>query len=522
MMDPTQFDRKLTEYMGDPTIWERTASALGFHGLARKFLAARVGYAGERAYLDAAKTDRLFGGRGRVTASPHTVWQADFAKTRAAFLYLYDSDEYCRSVMTIMRDNVVGTGIKTQCQIDFSADAAVNNRTNSLVEDTKLRWMEQADVRGQQHWYDLQSTLFQQLAGEGESLLVETVSNAPGRILPLAYEQICLTRLSTYRPVNVGSGNEVVDGLEIDAVGRVVAYHISTGDYRERTERVPADRVIHCFRHDRAGQLRGLSWFAPVIPNLYGLREIKEYAIVARKVQSAIAVLVTRSPGGYGSAPGFNPQAVAQGTGTTAHTITHRAIEPGMIHEIPNGAGVHSHNPSPTSDLDPLTQMMLRGIGIGMGMSYEFVAGDYSRVNFAGGKLSGQNAQRRFNGMHSMYVRGNELRVHRRFMDVAMGAGILPRPRPLADIHAARFGHPSWNFQVNELQAANAAAARLALGISSLRREIEERGDDFNEVMQEISEESEVGQKYGLLVHAALTGAGMTDDSQTQLAEQVA
>ena len=149
--------------------------------------------------------------------------------------------------------------------------------------------------------------------------------------------------------------------------------------------------------------------------------------------------------------------------------------------------------------------MMLRGGGVGLGMSYEFMAGDYTDVNFAGGKLSGQNFKRRCGVMHATYLRGIEAPVDRRFTDVAMSMNMIPRVRAGANPYAVRFTHPSWEFDVNPLQSVKAAAARMAAGISSLRREIAERGDDPDEIWREIAEESEIGKKLKLNLHAVLT-----------------
>lgn len=503
---------------------ERLFTTLGLYGLADRAFQGRVSYLQGRAYLDAAGTSRLWGDRKRTAADAHTVWQADAAKIRQSFLYLHGSDPYCRSAMQCLVDHVVGTGITTQKLVQYrplpegpdagaSEAATFNYRTNQYVEDQKKRWMEQADFLGQLHWHDMQAAGFGQLAGEGECLLVERFDPSPGRLLPLCYQLMGLDRLTDFRLSGVQTGHEVVNGIEFDARGRVVAYHLDKGGFRYQVERVPAALVIHHFRRDRIEQHRGISWFAPVIPDIYGLREIKEYSIIARKVQAAIALVIARAPNGGGSAPGTFSQAVAQGSGTQAHTVAHRAIEPGMMHEIPYGASIHSHNPSPTNDLDPLTTLNLRGVGVGLGMSYEFLAGDYSRTNFAGGRLGVQQYRTRTTCIHAGWVRGVERPVDRRFTDVAMAAGVIPRPREVADAYAAYFPQPPWHYDVNPLQTVSAAAARMAAGLSSQRRECLAMGNEPDDVLREIAEEKGQGQQLGLALHQALAQAHDVSDA---------
>jgi hypothetical protein len=84
--------------------------------------------------------------------------------------------------------------------------------------------------------------------------------------------------LPTTRSERLANGNLLRQGIEFDRIGRRVAYHFlrrHPGDLTEadipagETVRVPASEVLHLVDPVDAGQLRGVSRFAPAIVKLW-------------------------------------------------------------------------------------------------------------------------------------------------------------------------------------------------------------------------------------------------------------
>lgn len=96
-----------------------------------------------------------------------------------------------------------------------------------------------------------------------------------------------------------GAGNKVYDGVEVDAAGRVAAYHVCSkypGEFNDialEWTRIPAygdktglPNVLHIMDSERADQYRGVTYLAQVIEPLLQLRRYTESELMAAMVQS--------------------------------------------------------------------------------------------------------------------------------------------------------------------------------------------------------------------------------------------
>jgi len=102
------------------------------------------------------------------------------------------------------------------------------------------------------------------------------------------------------------SGNEVRAGIEFDALGRRVAYHLyrshpedgrlapMSGQGGLETVRIDAREVLHLFRVLRPGQIRGEPWLARALVKLNELDQYDDAELVRKKTAAMFAGSVTR------------------------------------------------------------------------------------------------------------------------------------------------------------------------------------------------------------------------------------
>src|SRR5690606_32149156 len=93
-------------------------------------------------------------------------------------------------------------------------------------------------------------------------------------------------------------------GVEFDVAGRRAAYHVLPerpgmpfARLALTPQRVPAEDVIHLFRPETPGQVRGVSWFAPVILRLADLDQWRDAQLVRQKVAAMLTAFVTTMNG---------------------------------------------------------------------------------------------------------------------------------------------------------------------------------------------------------------------------------
>ena len=138
--------------------------------------------------------------------------------------------------------------------------------------------------------------------GPGE-VLVRRVRGGPSRAIPMQIQVLEPDYLDPSRDGARG-GNEVREGIEYDPAGRRVAYWLfdrHPGEWRTLTRatlesrRVPASEVLHVYRQDRPGQMRGVSWFAPIALQLQDLADHQEAQLLRQKIAALSGTKATGS-----------------------------------------------------------------------------------------------------------------------------------------------------------------------------------------------------------------------------------
>ena len=463
----------------------------------------------QRWYLEAAKVDRLSRSWGKIGADPNDVWKVDNEKVRQRVIWLVANNQYGRRAHDVLVDSVVGaSGIATQCEIEWSKDDEISRRRNQALEDRKKLWMEKSFLMGGElrDYQEGERLWLGTTATQGECLMYLRYMKHGDGSAPMVLELLEPDRLTSYR-TNPSSGGEVINGIEYDKNGVKVAYHVEKGTYRYEVERIPAEFVLHRFRMDRPGQLRGMSWYTPVVSSLFMLQDVLEYKMIQMKIQNALAVIVSDAKnGGGGRTPmpsvptPLGREKVESTTGTTKDFI-----QAGMIHHVGEG-NVTTLTPTPSQDVDPMTKLILRGIAVGNGLSYERQSGDYKEVSFAGGRLT-ENAQKdKIDSVHGFHCRNFENWIHGHWIDTEFALGASVRPPANRDPYKVRFSLPKYRLGVNPLQEVKASLAAVEGALSSLREEKEKTGGDIDDTLRQIRREKDHGTALGMVLYKALFG----------------
>jgi lambda family phage portal protein len=206
------------------------------------------------------------------------------------------------------------------------------------------------------------------IAESGEVLIVkQPAAMVDGLSIPMRLHVIEPDYLDLSRNGIVGpSGGPTYNGVEFDAQGRRTAYWLFTshpGGMRLQTTqfysvRVPAERVIHVYRVDRPGQIRGVPWLAAAITRLKDFDDFEDAELMQQKVAACFGAFVTDIDGGCPVARADEHQS----DGTQLENL-----EPGHIEYLPPGKTVTFASGIPTPRDGSFSTRQLRRIASASG-----------------------------------------------------------------------------------------------------------------------------------------------------------
>ena len=424
---------------------------------------------------------------------------------------LVRDNAYAWGVVDTIVSSVVGCGITAQSMVETPAGEDVED-VNWQRDEIWQAWCEVCDINGQYTFGEMQRIAQREIVEAGEVLIhlvttPRTEYKGISRPVPFALEIIEADRLAgdkdTYAIAREGD-KRIVRGVELDELGKPVAYwiyqdHPNAPYAWNRTPiRIDAKNIIHLFRRDRIGQSRGVSWFAPVMSWLRDLGIYVDNEIQASAVASCFGVAIkTETPIGS-LLPGNGDDAV------DANGNAFDYLEPAMVVRLRPGESVESINPGrPNSGSEPWIRLMLRGIAVGTGLSYEVVARDYSGTSYSSSRTSMLEDRRRFRCWQRYLLNHMCQPIWDRFCEAAALAGSDAFPT-MAELLENRRKYAAVEWQTQEWEwvdpQAEQAASQMSIDAlqSTYQVELGNRGRNWRQVFYQRAKEEQLKQQLGL------------------------
>lgn len=283
---------------------------------------------------------------------------------------------------------------------------------------------------------------------------------------------------------DLGNGARIIAGVEFDAEDRVVAYHIlpeAPGNlfvtYLQAV-RVPASDVLHVFDRQFAGQVRGMTWLAPVLMKMRDRDEASDAMLMQLKTSALLTGFISDPEGGFA---GFEGQ--AEGGNLNV------ALEPGAMRVLPGTAQVTFSQPGQgLAQAADFLRAQDREIAAGVGLTVEELTGDLTQTNYSSARVGLLSFRRRAEMLQKSVIEGLLLRpLWNRWIELRALAGeIAASGSDLAAYKAVRFVAPGfqWVDPRNEIEADVAA---IAAGLKSRAEVVAYRGRDIDELDEEIA-----------------------------------
>lgn len=421
-------------------------------------------------HYEAAQAGPRSAGWTQSGSDANSAQHSALARLRDIARDLRRNNGWARKVVAVIANNTIGWGIIPSAVDD-------SKRAIEYTMDAWNTWADSpsCDFDGRLSFYGLQRLVMETVVESGDALIVRrrvADPKAPDGALSLKLHVLEPDYLDMSRNgILMQGGGPCIQGVEFDSRGRRVAYWLfdrhpgstlNVIPYHDGlvSRRVPAEDVIHVYRMDRPGQVRGVSWLATSIQRLKDFDDYADALLMKRKIEACFAAFVS------------DPDGVSQPAGE-AIDVNLEELGPGQINYLKPEQSITFANPSSVGGEDGFSKSQLRQIAAANEITFEDLSTDYEKVSFSSARLARlAHYQSVFNWRWHMLEPSLLRQVWEWFTEEAMLFGKIDRPAakvvwtapPMPMIEPDKEGH--------------AYMTLIRSGLMSLDEAIRERGND--------------------------------------------
>ncbi len=470
---------------------------------------APAGQGGKRSFA-AGVTDRLTASFQGSHLSINEELRRSLIKMQMRSRELCENNDYAKKFLHMMVANVIGNqGIKLQCQfVDNNGKPDLNDQ--AFVEKHWQKWAsrDNCSIDGKLSWLEIQELIVRTLARDGEVLIQKIISKNNG-IYGLKLRVLECDHLDITHNAQLKNGKRIVMGIELDANDKPLAYWLSNshpgdnsgGIYKTR-QRIAAENIIHLYKTDRPGQLRGVPMMHSSIRRLNMLGGYEEAELVAARVGASKMGFYTNADGDSYTADDADPNAQEYDEGELVQEAT-----PGTFEQLPDGVSFQTFDPQhPTAAFPDFNKSMLRGASSGLNVAYNTLANDLEGVNFSSirsGVLEEREQWRQIQNWLADVVHND---IYKTWLSHNFYLGVF-KVLPLAKL-ATKFSEHRWQPRgfnwVDPLKDIKASGEEYALGTTSLSEIAASKGKDLNDIFKQRQADEELAKTYGQTVGKVL------------------
>lgn len=389
------------------------------------------------------------------------------------------NDPWAAHALDAKVSDLIGTGITPRPATDDEA-------LRSLLVDLWDEWSDECDANGVLDIYGIQALVARSWYESGEVFVRLRTRYPEDMSVPLQVQVIESDQVSMMNE-DLEGGNTVRSGVEFDAIGRRVAYWIhpvhpgdsalkKAGD-SNAPRRVPASEVLHVFKPLRPGQIRGVSMYAQVLSKFESLNKFDDAILFRQELANLFVAFIRKNPD---LAP-----VMEMGDGTlvdAADVVEETLLKPGAARVLEPGEDVQfSQPPDAGSNYPDFMRQQLLALAAGVGMPYELLSGDYSRVNDRTIRVALNQYRRALEQDQWQVMIAQFLKPLRKAW---VGTAILSGHLAMAQREQAVRTHwtPHAHAYIHPVQDVQANVMAVDAGFKSRAEVIRERGYDIDEV----------------------------------------
>lgn len=312
---------------------------------------------------------------------------------------LYMSAPIATAALKRQRTNIVGSGLRLKSVIDREVLGMTQEQAEAWQRHTQAEFnlwaskKQYCDSTGVNTFYGMQQlvALAYPMSGDVFALIKHTRESTKQMPYTLSLHLIEADRVRT--PTGTGEGVQlhplltdtttaklqnghiIYDGVEVDANGAIVAYHVAnTYPYQydgvlTKFVRVEAygketglPNILHIMDSERPEQYRGVPYLAQAIEPLLQMRRYTEAEITAAVIQSFFTAFITTE--GDATGDGLPNETISEDTAEVSRDSSEYEMGPGTMNLLEPGEDVKFGTPThPNTGFDAFVRAMCVQIG---------------------------------------------------------------------------------------------------------------------------------------------------------------
>jgi lambda family phage portal protein len=429
------------------------------------------------------------------------------------------------AAVNVTRTNVVGAGLIPKPKIDYEFLGISQEEAMALQQKIKKEfdlWASGTfcDANDQHSFYELQQIAFADWLKNGEEFaLIQYEDEQEYMPYQLRIKLIEADRVCSPGSMNAEyfgyditkkDGNVIMNGLELDQKGKVVAYWISStfpGEHSntkrqtwtrvaKRGSKTGNQNILHVFNAERAEQYRGVPFLAPVIHIIKQMTRYTEAEVMAAVVNSMFALFVTTETGndmgGFGGVDEEDDM-----TPASRDDDDHIKLGTGTVSFLKDGESIQAvESAHPGGNYGSFIESMAMQVGAALEIAPEVLLKKFN-ASFSASKGAINETWKSFTMRRKWFVNDFCQQIYDMWFSEAVAKGRINAPGYFLDPMIAKaYTKATWNGTaqgyLNPVAEVNAAVTRIQNGLSTHEDECAAmNGSDFEDNIRTLKGENE-------------------------------
>lgn len=483
----------------------------------------------------------------RLSAKSDIDANLELLRGRAADLATNTPIGAAATVTSVMR--TVGVGLRLFPKVPYRTlgitPAQARDWGRAVAQEFNL-WADSkdCDLYRRNNFYDLQSIAYAAYLTDGDSFVLFRRKAASFTPYSLRLQVLESNRISNPGVASFGvearnpkNGNKIVNGIEVDKDGAMVAYWVCNkvpSDYSDlataaewtRVEafgrRMGLPNMLQVCHDTRPEQYRGVPYLAPVIENLKQVGRYCNAELTSAIIRSFLSVFFTNtSPSN--TVDNILPDPFAQGNDGADEPVADPAryhLGPGTLNSLPRGVDVKTVDSAQTQSVyDTYMTHLEKGIAAALNIPHEVLFKSFNS-SYSSSRAALLQAQDEFKTRRHWFAADFCQPIYEQWLTEAIALGRIEAPG-FFDDHVIRkaWCEADWYGPTMSIldpqRDVNGAALRILYGLSTREREAAEMtGSDLEDNLEQLAYEKSLIEGLGLSIGVPAVLAGKEEGGE--------